>query len=148
VRGDDIDLGGDDDGDGDFAVDDEDVTYPHAKRVPVEMTVSNLPRWKPWSSRINPRLEKKRIIASDVVLENSMKIRASLFPWYGALVKRRRRSPHHAARKLGHVVGPILSLTRSLVSPLRSVSLSTYVHRLSMRHQPILSLSWPPSNSL
>jgi hypothetical protein len=39
VRGDDIDLGGDDDGDGDFAVDDEGVASPHAKRVPMEMMV-------------------------------------------------------------------------------------------------------------
>jgi hypothetical protein len=43
-EGDDIDLGGDDNGDGDVVVYDEDGTSPHAKGVPVAMTVSNSPR--------------------------------------------------------------------------------------------------------
>jgi hypothetical protein len=37
--GSDADLRGDDDGDGDVAVDDEDGTCPHAKGVPMAMTV-------------------------------------------------------------------------------------------------------------
>jgi hypothetical protein len=42
-EGDDIDLREDDDGDGDDVVDDEEDTSPHAKGVPVAMTVSNSP---------------------------------------------------------------------------------------------------------
>jgi hypothetical protein len=38
-EGDDVDLGGDDDGDGIVAVDDEDGTSPHAKGLPVAMMV-------------------------------------------------------------------------------------------------------------
>jgi hypothetical protein len=41
---DDVDLEGDDKGDGDVVVDDEDGTSPHAKGVPVAMTVSNSPQ--------------------------------------------------------------------------------------------------------
>jgi hypothetical protein len=41
LRGDDANLSGDDDGDGDAAVDDEDGTSPHAKGMPVAMTMLN-----------------------------------------------------------------------------------------------------------
>jgi hypothetical protein len=74
-EGDDIDLGGDDDGD--VAIDDEDGTSPHTKGVPVAMTMSNSPWRRSQSSRINPLLEKKkRTIASAVISENYVKIRA------------------------------------------------------------------------
>jgi hypothetical protein len=43
-KGSDVDLGGDDDGDGDIAVDDDEDTFPHAKVVPVAIMVSNSPR--------------------------------------------------------------------------------------------------------
>jgi hypothetical protein len=47
------------------------------------MKVSISPR----SSRISPLLENKRTIASAAVSENSVKIRASLFPCYEGLIK-------------------------------------------------------------
>jgi hypothetical protein len=75
----DVDLEGDDDGDGDVAVDDEYGTF-HAKEVQVMMTVPNSPWRQPRSSKICPLPEKKRTIASATVLENYVKIRAPFFP--------------------------------------------------------------------
>jgi hypothetical protein len=73
-----------------------------------------------------PSLEKKRTTASAFILENYIKIRVSLFPRYKGLIKGGEEAmlegesrPHHAARKLGRVVGPNLALARPLVSPLR-----------------------------
>jgi hypothetical protein len=74
--GDDINLGGDDDGDADVVVDDEDGTSPQAKGVPMAMMVSNSPWRQPRSNMISPLPEMKRIIASIAVLENYIKIRA------------------------------------------------------------------------
>jgi hypothetical protein len=74
---DDVDLGGDDDGD--VAIDDEYGTFPHDNEVQVMMTVSNSPWRRPRSSRIFPLLEKKRTIASATVLENYVKISAPFF---------------------------------------------------------------------
>jgi hypothetical protein len=88
-EGGDVNLGGDDD-DGDVVVDDEDGTSPHAKGVSVAMAMLNSPQWQPQRTMISPLPEKKRLIASAAILENSIKIRASLFPQYEGLVKRRR----------------------------------------------------------
>jgi hypothetical protein len=124
--GDNVDLGGDRDGDGDVAVDDEDGTSPHAKGVSVEMPVSTSPRLWPQSSRICHLPERKRTIGSAAISENSVKIRASFFPRYGGLVKNRRGGDARGRRwappcsqKLGPVVVPTLALAWTLVSPLR-----------------------------
>jgi hypothetical protein len=89
-EGDDLDLWGDDGGNDDVAIDDEDDTSPHAKGVPVMIKVSNSPRRRPRSSMIIPLLENKKTITSADVSENSIKIRESFFPRYEGLIKRRR----------------------------------------------------------
>jgi hypothetical protein len=118
-----VDLGGENDGDVDVDVDDEDGTSPHAKGVPASMTVLNSPWRQPQSSMIVYHHVKKRTLASTIASKNLVQIRASLFPWYGGLVKRRRggdalgeSGPYHVAKKCGHVVGPLLAHMRPLVS--------------------------------
>jgi hypothetical protein len=59
-----IDLGGDDDGDGDVAVDVNEDSSPHAKVVLVAMMVSIFPQRWPWSNRIFPLPTKKRTFIS------------------------------------------------------------------------------------
>jgi hypothetical protein len=78
-EGDHIDLGGDEAGDGDVVVDDEDGTSPHIKGVQVEMTVLNSPRRRPRSGRISPLLEKKRTFAATAVSQNYIKIGRPFF---------------------------------------------------------------------
>jgi hypothetical protein len=100
-------------------VDDEDGTSPHASDD------VNFPRRRPRRSRFCPP-EKKRNFTSPAVSKNYVKIRASVFPRYGGLIKggeeatlEGRVRPHHVVRNLGRMVGPILALAWHLASPLR-----------------------------
>jgi hypothetical protein len=61
-EGDDVDLEGDDDLDGDVAVDDKDGTSPHAKGVPIEITVSNSPPRQPQRSMISPLCRRRGLL--------------------------------------------------------------------------------------